>query len=177
MADSSLPSRVLNSPRLGFGVTTVALVALASGGTGLLVAQGTKQLQPEAPQLAAPRTSTPPARPVVVDRAPGSLLLPPALVDGTARAIHRALVPAPRQARRTVTAPLVPASPPEVVVVPPASEPPVLEPPVLEPPVAEPRVVAPEIEPDAKPGKTGKGHRSQPTHPGNKGKHLGQLKH
>ena len=160
MGDSqSFSARVLHSPRLGFGAATAALVALASSGTGLLVAHGTNQLQPPAPNLETPQSPSPAGAPVVVDRAPGSLALPPALLDGTARAIHRALTAAPRTTRRTVTAPLVPAAPPEVVVV----VPPVVPPVVVPPPVLDPDVS----------GSHGKGHHAH----SDNGKHLGQLKH
>jgi len=166
----SAPLRALHTSRVGFGVTTAALVALASSGTGLLVSHANKQLQPATPHALPPLAPSPPAAPVLVDRAPGSLVLPSPLVDGTARAIHRALVSAPRQTRRTITGPLVPVSPPEVVVVPP-----VVVPPVAPPPVVPPPVLGPSVDPGGKPGKHDK--KPHPAHPDDHGKHLGQLKH
>ena len=62
--------------RLALGATTVALVGLASAGTGLLISHGTKTL--EAPPTALPSRSTvghPPAvGGLVVPRVPGSFV-------------------------------------------------------------------------------------------------------
>ena len=131
-------------------MATAALVALATGGTTLLVSHGTRDLQPPAPVVAAPQPSPPGRAPVVVDRAPGSIPVTPAHVV------------VPPVAAPAVAVPVVPAPPvvvhPEVHGVPPEVPAPVVQPPVVEPPVLTPAV---------------KGHR----HHGNNGKHLGQLKH
>jgi hypothetical protein len=164
----SLPARVLQTPRVGFGLTTAALVALASGGTGVLVAHGTSQLQPPAPHLLPSQPSSPPtSAPVLVPGSPGSLALPPALIDRTARGIHRALTQGSSREPRRVRLPLVDAPPPETVVVTPPVLPPVL-PPVVLPPVAPPPVVTPSLGGKKKP---------HPAHPDDRGKHLGQEKH
>ena len=161
-----LPVRFLQNPKVVLGVSTAALVALATGGTTLLVSHGTRQLQPTAPVVAAPQVTTPPRAPVVVDRAPGSIALPRVRVP--------VLVPA---AQPVVPGPVVapPAAEPPVVE-PPVVEPPVVEPPVVEPPVVEPPVVGPPVvlDPDVTPGH---GHHARPAHPEDNGKHLGQLKH
>lgn len=146
-----LPSRLLTSPKVGLGVATAALVALATGGTTLLVSHGTRDLQPPAPVVAAPQPSPPGRAPVVVPRAPGSIALPPA---------HLVVppVPAPPAAVPAVAAPV--EHTPRGPVVPPV---PAVPAPVVEPPVVQPPVLSPALQ----------GHGRH----GNKGKHLGQLKH
>ena len=132
-------------------MATAALVALATGGTTLLVSHGTRELQPPAPVVAAPQVSPPGRAPVVVERAPGSLALPPAhvVVPPVVELPPSVPVAEPPRADR----PDHPVAPDVPVVVPPVVPPPVVEPPVLDPDV--------------------KGHSKH----GNKGKHLGQLKH
>ncbi|MDP9182342.1 MAG: hypothetical protein M3P04_06145 [Actinomycetota bacterium] len=174
-----LSSRLLQSPRVGFGLTTLALVALASGGTSILVSHGTNQLQPDAPRVTPSRSPSPAAAPVLVERAPGSLL--PTSLTGR-RAPAR---PAPVSRSETVAPQVVEVVPPQPVVVPvPVVAPPVVAPPVVEPPVVEPPVVGPFIEPPtvdpdtlrgSRPGR--RAHPPHPPHPDDNGKHLGQLKH
>jgi hypothetical protein len=163
-----LPSRILQNPRVGLGVTTAALVALATGGTSLLVSHGTRQLQPVPPVAAAPQASPLAHAPVVVDRAPGSIALPPAHPAAVRPVASRPASDVP------VARPDVPVAPPveqpPSVTVPPVTEPPVTEPPVTEPPVTEPPVLEPDISP-------GHGRHPHPDHPQDRGKHLGQLKH
>jgi hypothetical protein len=164
----SLPARVLQNPRVGFGVTTVALVALASTGTGLLVAHGTKQLQPP-PVISLPTPAVEAGPPVLVPRAPGTLRPPVARPVVAPRVVVPAAQPLP------VLEP-VPAPTPDVtpVVEPPVVEPPVVPPPVVEPPVVPPPVVEPPVvSPDVK----GHGKKAHPAHPEDNGKHLGQKKH
>ena len=154
----TLPARLLQSPRVGFGLTVVALVGLASTGTGVLVAHGTKQLQPQVRQLVPPATA-PSAAPLVVDRAPGTFLPPPVR---TVRVVIPVVV--------REQAPEAVASPPPVVgvgpVVPTVPElPPVVLPPVVVPP------------PVVTPATDGKHKKPHPAHPSDRGKHLGQKKH
>ena len=177
--DSSSLLPALKSSRLGVGITTVALVALASGTTGVLVSHGTKQLQVP-PRHTGPQTQAQaPARTpaVVVDRAPGSITLPP---PQHARAPQ---LPGPSARGPVVQVPVVPVPPvvPPVVEppAPPVEVPPVVGPPV-EPPVVEPPVDGPVVEPDVHGAK----HHGKPAvkpHVGQQhednGKHLGQLKH
>ena len=161
MADGlSLSARVLQSPRVGFGLTTLALVGLASTGTGLLVAHGTSQLQPPAQHVVPPTPIPPSLTPVVVDRAPGTFrpAAPPVRV---VRVVVP--VPAPQQDQGAVTAP--PPAVDEPVAMPPVAGPPVVVPPVLPP--------GPVVTPDLGGGKK----KPHPAHPDDNGKHLGQLKH
>ncbi|HUR51609.1 MAG TPA: hypothetical protein VMZ11_05760 [Mycobacteriales bacterium] len=139
MADTSPVLTPVKPSRIGFGVTTVALVALASASTGVLVSHGTRQLEPHAPQASVPLALPRPAPPVVVDRAPGSLAPVPA--------VHRpADLPAPVQGPPVVVLPVLPVAPAVVPVVePPVVEPPVVEPPVVAPPVIEPPVIEPPV--------------------------------
>ncbi len=123
MADSTL--RVVKSPRWGLGVMTFALAALASGGTGLLVSHGTQQLQPPAARTPAPLVPSPATAPVVVDRAPGSVLLPAALPVGVAPPTSR--IPVSTQPDAAIR----------------AEEP--------QPPVPPARLVPPLVAPDAAP--------------------------
>jgi hypothetical protein len=177
--DSSSLLPALKSSRLGVGITTVALVALASGTTGVLVAHGTKQLQAP-PRHTGPQTQAQaPARTpaVVVDRAPGSLILPPQ----HARAPQ---LPGPSARRPVVQVPVVPAPPVEPPVVEPPVTPPVEVPPVLGPPVEPPVVEPPAGGPVVEPAGHGAKHHGKPAvkpHVGKQhednGKHLGQLKH
>jgi hypothetical protein len=155
-----LPSRILQSPKVGLGVTTAALVALATGGTTLLLTHGTRDLRTPAPVTAAPQPSAVPRSPVVVDRAPGSISLPPS----------RPVVVRPVAQQPAVAVPAVPAPPVEVPVVTPPVQGPPVTPPVVVPPVVPPPVLGPDTE-------LGHGHRAHPAHPDDHGKHLGQLKH
>jgi hypothetical protein len=157
----SLPARVLQSPRVGFGLTTLALVGLASTGTGLLVSHGTSQLQPPV-QHVVPTQAPPPLTPVVVDRAPGTFR---PSVPSRPRVVRVVVPAAPQQDRGAVTAP------PAVVDVPPVVDlPPVVGPPVVVPPVLPP---GPVLTPSAHGGKK----KPHPPHPDDNGKHLGQQKH
>jgi hypothetical protein len=176
--DNSSLLPALKSSRLGVGITTLALVALASGTTGVLVAHGTKQLQNPprhtGPQTQAQAPSRAPA--VVVDRAPGSLTLPPP---------HRpAQLPAPSTGAPDVQVPVVPAPPAVPPVVEPPVTPPVEVPPVLGPPVEPPVVEPPDGGPVVEPAGHGAKHHGKPAvtpHVGKQhednGKHLGQIKH
>ena len=157
--------RIQGSSRLAFGATTVALVAIASGGTALLVNQGSASLGSPtslpAGSLLPDAGATDPTH-VVVERAPGTALL----LDPSERALRDALGLRPQPGRRTLTAPLVafypgptpaapalfgPAVPPSdvpLVVVPavlgvPEVPPTVLVPPDVGPPVVVPPVVVP----------------------------------
>ena len=159
--------RIQGSSRLAFGATTVALVALASGGTALLVNQGSASLGsptslPAGSLLPDPGATDP--TPVVVERAPGTALL----LDPSERALRDALGLRPQPGRRILTVPLVafypgptaaaaalfgpavPLSVAPLVVVPwvlgvPDVPPTVLVPPVVVPPVALPPVPAPPV--------------------------------
>jgi hypothetical protein len=168
---ADLPSRLLQSPRVGLGVTTAALIALATGGTSLLLSQATNQLQPQAPHAAAPPLLRPDRVPVVVDRAPGSVPVAGSPVVGPARVSRPA---APVTAPPAAADPLVPVVPPVVIVpevpVLPDLQPPVEEPPVAGPPAEEPPVLDPDVT-----GERGRGG-NRPPHPDDQGKHLGQLK-
>jgi hypothetical protein len=156
-----LPSRILQSPKVGLGVTTAALIALTTTGTTLLLSHGTRDLRQPSPVVAAPQPSLVPRAPVVVDRAPGSITVP-----GPRTVVVRPVAPQP-----VVVVPDVPAPPVEgPVITPPVVTPPVVTPPVVEPPVVPPPVVDPDVKP-------GHGHRAHPAHPDDHGKHLGQLKH
>ena len=159
--------RIQGSSRLAFGATTVALVAIASGGTALLVNQGSASLGSPtslpAGSLLPDAGATDPTH-VVVERAPGTALL----LDPSERALRDALGLRPQPGRRTLTAPLVafypgptpaapalfgPAVPPSdvpLVVVPavlgvPEVSPTVLVPPDVGPPVVVPPVVVPPV--------------------------------
>ena len=170
---SSSPRRVLHGSRLGFGVTTAALIAVASAGTGLLVTRGTNQLQPSTGRVPPPLAASPQPVPVLVDRAPGSLVAPVRQVPTTPP--HR---PAPASVPRLpgTSVELPPTAPPEV---PPVVVPPVVAPPVVAPPPAEPPpVLGPSVRQSGKAGKAGKASKKQhPAHPDDNGKHLGQLRH
>ena len=157
--------RIQGSSRLAFGATTVALVALASGGTALLVNQGSASLGSPtslpAGSLLPDAGATDPTH-VVVERAPGTALL----LDPSERALRDALGLRPQPGRRTLTVPLVafypgptpaapalfgPAVPPSdvplvvgpVVLGVPEVPPTVLVPPDVVPPVVAPPVVVP----------------------------------
>jgi hypothetical protein len=148
---------------VGFGLTTLALVGLASTGTGLLVAHGTSQLQPPVQHVVPPVPSPPALTPVVVDRAPGTFRPP-------VRVVTPVSLPDPGRGAVLPPPPAV-AEPPAVgpVVLPPVVLPPVA-PPVVEPPVLPP---GPVLSPDTDGGKK----KPHPAHPDDRGKHLGQLKH
>ena len=161
---TDLPTRLLQSPKVGLGVTTAALVALATGGTSLLVSHGTRDLQPSAPVVAAPQVPGVPRTPVVVDHAPGSIALPPAHLVVRPRVVP----PVPRPVPAVAPPVVAPVQPP--VVAPPAVQPPVVQPPVVQPPVAPPPVLGPSVTPR-------RGGHVHPDHPDDNGKHLGQLKH
>lgn len=159
--------RIQGSSRLAFGATTVALVALASGGTALLVNQGSASLGSPTSLPAGsllPDAGATDSTHVVVERAPGTALL----LDPSERALRDALGLRPQPGRRTLTVPLVafypgptpaapalfgPAVPPSdfpLVVVPavlgvPEVPPTVLVPPDVVPPVVAPPVVAPPV--------------------------------
>lgn len=171
-----LSSRLLQSPRVGFAMTTVALVALSSGTTGILVSHGASQLQPVVPHVVPSRAPSPHATPVLVERAPGSLL--PHSITG----VRQPARPAAAPARVVDVAPTTPIVVPVPVVEPPVVTPPVPGPPVLGPPVVDPGVVEPPVvagpilEPNTKPN-TNPGRRAHKPHPEDNGKHLGQLKH
>jgi hypothetical protein len=187
VTESPRPS--LKASRAGIGLTTFALVALASAGTGILVSHGAKQLtqQPRTHTTAAARApqlpSVPP--PVLVDRAPGSFFLPPAVRRPAGTPAPGSALPAPFT---PLPEGLVPLGQPPVLtppdVIPPVVEPPVVEPPVVEPPVVRPPVVTPARQPSfvrhdttkpahkpvkahqAEPGTAGKpGHAAHPAHP------------
>jgi hypothetical protein len=171
---SSLSQRLLQSPRVGFALTTAALVVLASGGTALLVSHGTSQLQPAAPRSFPPRSASPAAGPVLVERAPGSFA--PPQVHAIVPAAAPALLAAPP--RSSISVQLLPPVPVPVPVPPsaPASVPPALEPQA----VAPPPVVAlpPVVEPPVLDRHTKAAHKKpHPSHPDDHGKHLGQHKH
>jgi len=173
-----LPPRVLQRPLVGFGLATVALVALVTGGTGLLLSHGARQLQPPAPLAVAPVAPSAPSAPVVVRRPPGSIALPPPRVVGPV-----ALGPVAPVVEPEPAAPVVgpPAAPP--VVAPPVDPPAAVEPPAVEPPVAQPPVAEPEERPGRQPRTPDvrrsdpKGHGKAKEHPHDRGRHLGQLKH
>ena len=152
--------RIQGSSRLAFGATTVALVALASGGTALLVNQGSASLGsptslPAGSLLPDPGATDP--TPVVVERAPGTALL----LDPSERALRDALGLRPQPGRRFLTVPLValypgptaaaaalfgpavPLSDVPLVVVPAVLGVPDVPPTVLVPPDVAPPVVAP----------------------------------
>ena len=159
--------RIQGSSRLAFGATTVALVALASGGTALLVNQGSASLGSPTSLPAGsllPDAGATDSTHVVVERAPGTALL----LDPSERALRDALGLRPQPGRRTLTVPLVafypgptpaapalfgPAVPPSdfpLVVEPavlgvPEVPPTVLVPPDVVPPVVAPPVVAPPV--------------------------------
>lgn len=157
--------RIQGSSRLAFGATTVALVAIASGGTALLVNQGSASLGSPTSLPAGsllPDAGATDSTHVVVERAPGTALL----LDPSERALRDALGLRPQPGRRTLTAPLVafypgptpaapalfgpavPSSDVPLVVVPavlgvPEVPPTVLVPPDVGPPVVVPPVVVP----------------------------------
>jgi hypothetical protein len=150
VTDSSRLRPTLKESRAGIVLTTFALVALASAGTGILVSHSAKQLtqQPRTTATTAARAPQLPtvAPPVLVDRAPGTFVLPPA-ARPPPPAPHPQH-PAPQPPRPRALGPV--ALPPVVeppLVEPPVVEPPVLEPPVLEPPVLEPPVLEPPFAP------------------------------
>jgi hypothetical protein len=93
----SLAGRALSLPRISVGVTTAALVALASSGTGLLVTHSAQQLAVAPVTASAVPQAPAPAQPVLVDRAPGSLSALGRAEVETRRALP-AVVPAPRAA-------------------------------------------------------------------------------
>jgi hypothetical protein len=166
----------LKSSRLGFGVATVALVALATGTTGVLVAHGTKQLQPPATTAAPPVQLPGRTPPVVVDRAPGSLAPRPAQLPQPAQVPEQPVVAPP------ALSPAPPVEPPVVAppVAPPVEGPPVEPPTVVVPPEVEPPFVAPDLDTHGRSwlshgGPTADPHGKKPHQ--NNGKHLGQVKH
>lgn len=172
------PTHLLQRPLVGFGLATAALVALVTGGTGLLLSQGARQLQPPAPLAVAPVAPSAPSAPVVVRRPPGSVALPPPRLAGPVVLGPVAPVVDPEPAAPVVEPP---AAPP--VVQPPVDQPPAVEPPVVEPPVVQPPVAEPEERPGRQPRKPEarrdgpKGQGATKEHPDDRGKHLGQLKH
>ena len=113
--DAAFPLRVQGSSRRAFGATTAALVTLASGGTALLVSQGTSG-------VTSPTALPPGALPqgpvdggLVVGRVAGTpAAQPPAAQppveqrDPTEKALRDALAARREPGRRTLTAPLVP---------------------------------------------------------------------
>lgn len=102
--------RVQGSSRFAFGATTAALVTLASGGTAALVAHGTAGVSTPTSLPGALLAEAPgAARPVVVDRVPGTSPAPPAVAapDRTVEALREALVASPSASPRTLVAPLV----------------------------------------------------------------------
>jgi hypothetical protein len=62
----------IHGPRIGFGLTTLALAVLASAGTGVLVSEGARQLEPSAPSVLPADPEPTPVTPLVVRRAPGA---------------------------------------------------------------------------------------------------------
>lgn len=154
------PARVLYSPRFGFALTTLALAGLATTGTGLLVAHGTSQLQPPVSHALVPAPLPPALTPVLVDRAPGSLLPTAPRSVRTVRVVT--VVAAPRDTTRSggPSVQLPHVVPPHI-------------PPVVVPPVTPPPVVEPPVTPSLGGGKK----KAHPAHPDDKGKHLGQQKH
>jgi hypothetical protein len=183
VTDTSRVLPALKFSRVGIGVTTVALVALASAGTGILVSHGTKQLAQQPSQRVpsvAPAPRVPPtAPPVLVDRAPGSFALPPVTLRPVqAPPVAGPPLPAPFAPLPGVVVPgaVVPpaVTPPDVappVVTPPDVTPPDVTPPDVKPPVSKPR--EPSFVPHVEPGKghsgtkphTAKPHKAKPAHP------------
>ncbi len=168
--------RIQASSRLAFGATTVALVALASGGTAVLVSHGST-IQGSPTSLPAgsllPDAGATDHAPIVVERAPGTATP----LDPSEQALRDALGYRSQPGRRTLTVPLValnptpavpaifgpalppvdllpvaaPAGPtlpgvPVPVDVPPVV-PPVVVPPVVGPPVVVPPVIGPPVVP------------------------------
>ena len=163
------PVTVQGGSRWAFGATTAALVALAAGGTAVLVAQATDD--------AATPTSLPRGVLPAEGIGGGSLVLDPPTAtpaDPTERALREALARRREPGRRTLTAPLVPVSAPAPTPTP-ARRPPVT-PPAVTPPVAEPPVVTPPEPvdpPTARPAL--RGHTVKPEK--GKGRALGHGKH
>ncbi len=119
MAENVLPEdtsgsallRVQASSKLAFGATTVALVALASSGTAVLVNHGTSSMAgptalPGGALLPDGGSST---SSVVVDRAPGTYgtKTAAAKVDPTVKALRAALAQRAKPGKRSLIAPLV----------------------------------------------------------------------
>lgn len=184
-----LPARALQRPLVGFGLTTAALVVLVTGGTGLLLSQGARQLQPPAPRAVAPGAPSAPSAPVVVRRAPGSVALPPPSAGSVALGPVAPVVDlaVPEVAPAVPPTEQAPADQPPVAE-PPAAEPPAAEPPVVEPPVAEPPAEQPPaVAPEERPGRQqrtpqarsadGPGQDRRGAQPDDRGRHLGQHKH
>lgn len=143
--------RIQSSSRLAFGATTVALVALASGGTALLVNQGSASLgSPTSLPVGSllPDVGATDPTLVVVERAPGTALP----LDPSEQALRDALRVRPQPGRRSLIAPLValfpeptPTAPVFGPAVPPADVPVVVVPAVLGGPEAPPKVVVPPV--------------------------------
>ncbi len=138
--------RIQASSRLAFGATTVALVALASGGTATLVNQGSASLgSPTSLPAGAllPDVGATDYAPVVVERAPGTAVP----LDPSEQALRDALAHRPQPGRRTLTVPLVALNPgptPAVRALFGPALPPVDMPPVAAPPPVE---AVPEVPP------------------------------
>lgn len=181
-----LPARAVTKPRLGVGVTTAALVALASGGTYLLVSHGASQLQPPSVKsLPQEQFRTPSPAPVVVDRAPGSLVgaAPHHATREIAvvRPVAQEAVPAqavlsgsPTGAPAPAT---VPSPSPTAGPVPPSSAPPPTTS-TTPSPGTPPPSTAPTSSPTSSPGdQDGDEHGERPGHDRHdNGRHLGQLR-
>ena len=157
------PVKVQGTSMAAFGATTVALVTLATAGTGLLVSHGTSDVsggglaRPVAGSAAADgsrvvvgrvlggygaaRTAAPtPVAPVVDDQV---VKLADALKDRGPRTVLLPLVPIGTPALPAVDLPALPVAGPPVVPLPPVTAP-VTTPPVTTPPVvARPPAVTP----------------------------------
>jgi hypothetical protein len=158
-SDGSPLLKVQGSSKLAFGATTAALVALASGGTAVLVTHATRGSSPTSlPAGALPLDpglggdsivigtvgGTTPAQPVQQPTAPS--------VDPTEQAIADALGQRPQPGKRTLTAPLLPV--PTPTPTPSVSPPPIVTPPA---PVPTPVVTSPpEPDPGTTPGTGGR---------------------
>ena len=110
--------RVQSSSKLAFGMTTAALVTLASGGTAVLVAHGTSGITSATslPAGALPHDAGSAPASVVVDGVVGGVVTAPAAPRAAEQILREALSLRPEPGPRVLTVPLV-ALPPDTGLV------------------------------------------------------------
>jgi hypothetical protein len=118
-AASPTPLRVQSSSKLAFGMTTAALVTLASGGTAVLVAHGTSGVTSATslPAGALPHDAGSAPASVVVDGVVGGLVPAPAAPRTAEQILREALSLRPEPGPRVLTVPLVALPPVTGLVV------------------------------------------------------------